>query len=314
MAKGTNDDRAAGRVLSAWGRLLAGLRERQQARTLIYLGLALLALVLLSASLAQVNLLPGRPLPLSSIWPAIESPQELGGAGGSVIVALMRGLIGLSLVLLPVAVIYLIVSPQARKRFLTNLMIFLPILAFFYALTRLQLGDGQGRQGEQQTPGQMPDGQMFTSFDDFVAHPPAWLFWLASFFLLILLSALVAVTVAILTRRRAAPGALEQVAQQAEIALHALQAGADLRNVVIRCYLDMTRVLNEQRGIKRQAAMTPHEFQAHLERLGLPAWPVEQLTQLFEDVRYGALPPGEREAQLAVFCLQSIVKAARSPA
>jgi Domain of unknown function (DUF4129) len=70
----------------------------------------------------------------------------------------------------------------------------------------------------------------------------------------------------------------------------------------------MNLVLSEQRGIQRQTAMTPREFELYLGQIGLKIEHIRQLTRLFERVRYGAGPPGEREEQEAVACLTAIVE------
>jgi hypothetical protein len=70
-----------------------------------------------------------------------------------------------------------------------------------------------------------------------------------------------------------------------ETALAALESGAELHNVVLRCYEEMTRLLNEARGIRRPQAMTAREFELTLTQLGLPEEPVVSLTRLFEEAR-----------------------------
>ena len=79
----------------------------------------------------------------------------------------------------------------------------------------------------------------------------------------------------------------------------------------MRCYYDMVRVLNEERGITRPRAMTPREFEERLRELGIPDEPVRRLTRLFEEVRYGAKTPGESEEEQAIFCLNAIVWASK---
>jgi hypothetical protein len=45
----------------------------------------------------------------------------------------------------------------------------------------------------------------------------------------------------------------------------------------------------------------------------LPFTHIQQLTRLFESVRYGAKTPDETQENLAVECLQAIVHAAEKP-
>jgi hypothetical protein len=102
------------------------------------------------------------------------------------------------------------------------------------------------------------------------------------------------------------------LAREAQEALHALQAGVDLQDAVMRCYFEMGQILSEQRGIRRGETMTPREFERHLRGAGLPQQPVEQLTRLFEGARYGARVSGKREERQAIACLTAIVDACRS--
>jgi hypothetical protein len=110
-----------------------------------------------------------------------------------------------------------------------------------------------------------------------------------------------------LTRRRLSP--LQQLAKEAQDAIDALKAGSDLANTIIRCYYEMNRVLLEQRGFKRDKAMTPREFERDLVGVGLPSEQVRKLTRLFESVRYGTKVSDEEEERQAIESLSLIVNA-----
>jgi hypothetical protein len=71
----------------------------------------------------------------------------------------------------------------------------------------------------------------------------------------------------------------------------------------------MAQSLSEGRGLTRQAAMTPAEFAAALKGQGLPEMAVEELTHLFEAVRYGRQKPGPAAEAQAVACLNAIIEA-----
>ena len=100
--------------------------------------------------------------------------------------------------------------------------------------------------------------------------------------------------------------------QGAENAVNALKAGMDLRNVNIRCYLQMTRSLQEERGIERNYTLTVREFEGWLEFKGFPIDPVHQLTCLFEKVRYGKQQMSDSDEEKAIESLNEIILFCRS--
>ena len=126
-------------------------------------------------------------------------------------------------------------------------------------------------------------------------------------------AALVAAARFVWQRTRRPPSPLQQLGRDAQEALASLRAGGDLKDVVMRCYLEMVRTLNRERGIERAKDVTPREFAAQLEEAGLPGEHVRQLTFLFESVRYGSNAPGESEERQAVTCLEAIVAACGEP-
>lgn len=161
-------------------------------------------------------------------------------------------------------------------------------------------------------PGTMPSLEAFSSgsFEEFVAEPSVWLVLATSVGLAVLMTGLLVGGAWFVWRRFHPPASpLKQLAQEAQGALESLQVGADLKDVVKRCYVQMARVLDEQRGIRRQRYMTPREFERRLEDAGLPGEAVRQLTRLFEDVRYGTRVTGEQEERRAMACLRVIVDA-----
>jgi hypothetical protein len=150
---------------------------------------------------------------------------------------------------------------------------------------------------------------------EFSGTAPQWLVILVSFILAVVVAALVVGIIwAVLRRRRPAEAnaILQELAQQAEEARETIAAGGDLRDTVIRCYAEMNRVVREARGLQRERAMTPHEFEERLAHAGLPAAQVHDLTQLFEVVRYGAKELGPWEGRRAVACLTAIADACRA--
>ena len=103
----------------------------------------------------------------------------------------------------------------------------------------------------------------------------------------------------------------EQLHEITRSALDELFAGRNWEDVVIRCYADMNAAISRRRGIGRHEAMTPREFAARLEQIGLPVSSVNRLTRLFEQARYGSHQSTPDQVQEATDCLAEIMGAVR---
>jgi hypothetical protein len=110
-------------------------------------------------------------------------------------------------------------------------------------------------------------------------------------------------------QRSSLAGPKELLALEARRAIDTLHAGRDLKDTVLRCYREMSQVLQEQRGIQRQKGMTPREFEKYLAEIGLRDEHIRRLTRLFESVRYGDNVSSERDKREAMDCLRAIVRA-----
>jgi hypothetical protein len=285
--------------------------DRRRKRLLLFvLSVAVVAMLLLSTGLSRLEFLDGQPFSLGRLPVGVWG--TFGGLWqGKLLEIVFRVLVLIAALTLPFSIIYFLASRGARKRLLLNFLRLLPFLVLVYVLTQqMQLDVVSPEQGAPQPfPGISED----VPVADVGAAPPQWF--------LSAVSGSCALLVAIVIvgfgwfvwrsrRRKVQP--LEQLAQQAEEAIGAIQAGADLRDTVMRCYYEMSRVLHQQRGIRRHQAMTPREFVTFLEEAGLPTGAVRRLTELFEQVRYGAQSPGQDEEAQALACLESIVEFCRS--
>jgi len=105
------------------------------------------------------------------------------------------------------------------------------------------------------------------------------------------------------------PSTADLLKTEVEGAINEIELGVDLRNVIIRCYADMSHILMDRRGLHRQQAMTPREFELKLQETGLPQTAVQRLTRLFEAVRYGNTQPDPEAEQEAIDCLTTIAEA-----
>jgi hypothetical protein len=279
---------------------------------LIILGIAILGMLGLAIGLTGLSLLPGDLLILSGML-QIGNYQGFDMPGGQALLQFIRIIYLLAIVTLPIMMIYLIISPTARRRLLKFLLrslpFFLGLYLFILFLKRLQ-GDNTsdtplllGAPAKQAVPGVIPPLAP-------IPDPSETAIVLISVILSLVMVSIIGVALWLLWRRSKpdlSPNRL--IARQAQSALDALQAGGDLKNTIIRCYYQMSAVINQQRGIQRSKAMTPHEFEQYLATNGLPGEPVHQLTHLFEEVRYGDLPAGAAEEQAALNSLTAIIEA-----
>jgi hypothetical protein len=282
---------------------------RRRWAVLLPVFVAVMALILLSASIGRLELSQGQVLPRwEDAETVFETPAELPFAPflGYLYVAVYY----LTLVLLPLSILYVIVSPDARKWVLRSLGLLLWLVALV-VLIRANPRLFEELSGKTGKPPPVFDYSLREV--QFSGSLPAWAVWGATILLALLLaSGLVAAAWYVWRRTHPPESPLERLAREAEQALGALQAGADLRDTVQRCYVEMSRVVREAKGLARGEAMTPREFERSLGEAGLPQDRVRQLTRLFEDVRYGAKAAGVREEQQAVDCLGAIVEACRS--
>ncbi|MFN2271570.1 MAG: DUF4129 domain-containing protein [Anaerolineae bacterium] len=285
--------------------------DRRRKRLLLFvLSVAVMAMLLLSSGLSELKFLASQPFSLG------RSPEGIWGTPtglwqSRLFEIVFRVLIFIAALILPFSVIYFLVSREARKRVLLDFLRLLPFLVILYILAQRMQSDVVSP--EPSLPQAPPDVSEGVPIADVNAAPPQWFLSVISVgFALLVATVLVGVGWLVWRYRRRTVPPLEQLAQQAEEAIEAIQAGADLRDTVMRCYYEMSRVLRQQRGIRRHQAMTPREFVVFLEEAGLPAGAVRRLTELFEQVRYGTKSPGREEGAQALACLETIVEFCRS--
>ncbi len=280
--------------------------RRQSTWTLALLGGAILALLLLASSISGLRFQPGHFYAISGPrLPTIEPGTALS-LDPTTISFWQTLLAFISLALLIYLAIALILSAKLRRELLRRILTTLACILLIHLILNLLRGmprvaDG-ALTGPAAPPAQPAVGEPFPTF---VAQPAPWLVLAIS----VLLAALLIGGIWFVWRRgRAQKPALVQLADEAQAALVELQAGGDLTDAVLRCYREMSRVLREQRGIARPRDATAREFERQLATVGLRDEHIQQLTRLFERVRYGPRRTSEREEREAVACLAAIVQ------
>jgi hypothetical protein len=272
--------------------------------------LGVLALVFLAGGLSTFTLQPGKVFQ----QPTYEAPEQTAPVltdtpSSDTFNTLLRGILAVLLVVLPLSVILAMFSKEGRKRLLTNALMIVMVLI---VLSRVQEAQQQAREASQAEVGignQLPAvmGEPLPP----PPPPPSEEFVLVASLVIVVIGLILVVW---LGRRWLFPpqsSALIQIAEEADRARDELAGGGALEDVVIRSYRQMTKIVAEARELRRSPSATPREFEDTLAGAGLPLGPLDDLTKLFEQVRYGGLVAGPAERQIAINSLTAIAAACR---
>lgn len=271
---------------------------------LLYLAIGLASLVILASSISQLQLKTGTLFNEETI-------DEL-----NLLLAQFAEYRGVLLVCAAIIPVLVLVSsllqqaryqqrPEARRNSMLAVVLQLLLLVLALMIIRRRILEDENNP---LNPGQIqaPIASIGENFERIPINIPQYAAFLVGFVLLVLG---VIVLFWLAGRRRRDNISREEVKQDALEALNEIEQGFDLRDVIIRCYYEMTLAVERHRGIKRAEGMTPREFEYQLDHLGIPPEPVAQLTRIFEEVRYGGrMPQGETE-ELARTCLLAIASA-----
>lgn len=197
--------------------------------------------------------------------------------------------------------------PAARRNNILAVLLQLIFLVLAFLVIRRKILESENNPfnaGQLQPPEITFNGEL----ERLPVDIPETLAFLVGFALL----GVIVVLILWLARKREKPSSpLQKIELEALGAISDIEDGADLRNVILRCYYEMNQAVEKQRGMKRAEGMTPREFESQLVVLGIPQEPVLQLTRLFEDVRYGEKDMGSETEDLARKCLSAIASATR---
>jgi hypothetical protein len=281
--------------------------KKRKLQILLLLAVAVVAVVLLAANLSELRLLPGQPFRL----PGTADEEQ----STAVFTLTSMAFIVFSGLLLLVLVIYAFIRPKSKNRIIRDLLAVVLFGIIYYLLMRSQPREFNIEQQRPEPFVPVPDVLPIEPGAELVATPPLWLSTAATIVCAIPIVAILLSAIWLVRNlaRRPVTNPLEQLAEEAQEAIEAIQSGADLKDTVMRCYRDMSRMLAERRGIQRQDAMTPREFEDHLREAGLPDAHIQRLTRLFEKVRYGAKVPDEEDERQAIACLSAIVDLCKTP-
>lgn len=209
-------------------------------------------------------------------------------------------------ILAPLAIFYAIVSPQYR-RLVIRTTIF--IIAFILITNRLrEMMQPATREGEELFGEGAPLAPVVAPppAPEFVTNTPEWFVLVVDLLLALLF---VALAWFLWRRLRRPPEPEPEFLASATSALRQIEAGDNVRDVIMRCYVEMTELMATSGRAQRHRAMTPRDFEAHLAKLGMRDEHIHRMTRLFERVRYGGLQPDPATQAEAQACLRAIVSA-----
>nr|MBN1229385.1 DUF4129 domain-containing protein [Anaerolineae bacterium] len=272
------------------------------------LGGVLVTLVVLASGLSDFKIVRSsfEPRPLAA-------PVSAGGADLILFEILLNILFWFFMISIPIGIVLLIISKDARKTFARNIIFMLIAVGI---LLLAMSGSNELIEEEEETeepvdPEIVPSVNLPvspTSETDPV-DPPRWVVWALSVGVVVITAS--GILWLVTGQRSEEESDLEMLAAEAQTAIDDILAGGDVKDAILRCYYDMIRTLRETQRIKRDAGMTPREFEQRLIEAGLPAPHVERLTRLFEMVRYGLHTPDRVQEEEAISCLTAIVDYAR---
>jgi hypothetical protein len=268
---------------------------------LLSLTVALVSLVLLSSSLSNVQLHAGAPFPSGGDSETIVQPITSLPPMDTYSNPFLRGIFSLILLILMIYVAARLISLIKLKQIFGLFLTIIVLFALVIILPRVAPGKPTLLPEETSSVTIPPSFNYPTSP---LGKPPQALIWFVIIGFVLGASFLV---IKVLQRQMGSAQVQEQLGQEAQNAVNALNAGENLKNVILRCYLQMTRALQDAQGMERNNDMTVREFENWLELKGVPRIPVRQLTQLFEKVRYGKLQLGENDERMGVESLNEII-------
>jgi hypothetical protein len=284
------------------------MTEKLKRKTLIILGSVIIIIMILAASLSQLNLQPGMPLPeLKNNQTIIESNgttlYESMTFNKYIILGILSIIGGLFLFM-----IYKLIRGTGWKSLLTLIKL-LSLIILIALIVLFLISFSPGFQAPLLADLIISFPKTHVSVSQLTAVPP-WMIWMIGIALLV-----VTVATGILIFRYATKQKtiMTSVGLEAKKAWQDIEAGQTLKNVIINCYRQMSILIKESSKLEREDSMTTQEFEDLLKREGVPYEPIHQLTQLFDAARYGDWRPGPTDEQKAINCLEALMHFSSEP-
>lgn len=274
--------------------------------TVIFLTLSMGMIFLIAAGLPALELRPGWPFPHqdSGSLPLSTGGQTPVDVQPGRLLPIFQAFLAVGLLLAGGYLTYLLVTQAGLKRILSASVFLTVVLMLLRWLPAMPIN----RENSWSQPTLRATALPQLKTPVVPLDPPSFL----TVLILIGLALLAAALITVVLHRAVRDRVENRLEQEAARAIAALQAGEDLKNVVLRCYQRMSQALQEEQGLGREVFMTVQEFELLLQSRGVPAEPVRQLTHLFEMVRYGRHTPRVQDEQIALSSLKAILHYSRN--
>lgn len=285
-------------------------------RRIFILGLTLIVLIgLLAAGLQTIEFRGGQPLP------DLGEP-EMGGPGVlpfpyafmERLLELMPWVI-LGIIILAIIIFRKKILKEFTWRIIISCLIILGLFGLFQLIEPLTENNEEdliNNGGPWQPPwGQPwepdPNGEP-TDPPDELAELPWWSSYIIAAMLATLLVWLIWRLIRKISQKYEATPPDKELREAAIQATDELRAGLPAEEVVIRCWTKMAEILTKRTPKENEPAVTPRELAQILAKWGMRDQAITELTQLFEEVRYGAKADASRRNR-ALAALTTIEKA-----
>ena len=274
--------------------------------TLLFLVGTLVSLIMLSGSLSNLQLHAGVPFPSAGDSGSETRFFTTASTRNVYSLTLLKGIFALIFLFLMVYVAARFIALVNIKRLIRLLFTMAAMLVLIILIAQIPITPSTPRPSETSINPIAPPLEYPISP---LGQPPGELI------LFVLIAFIVAIGLLVFkvwgTWLRQS-GMTKQMLHEAESAMNEIKSGENLRNVIFRCYLQMSHALQEDLKVERNNNMTVREFEVWLEEKGFPIVPIHQLTELFEKARYGAQLTMKEDEQIAVESLGEIIRFCRS--
>jgi len=273
-------------------------------KLLKYIFLLIFSVSLLSIGIDDYSLEQGRSLPgaISNPTAHTGSDQQVNKIKNDEIpkLSLFQNLFSVLIVALLISSLFALFKKLNRKS-LTIIAIFVTILVFLFVIAdQFPSSNINGEITLQENENTPSSGELVFSA---ISEPPSFLIWIVGIGFIVIV---VMIFVVFLRRTNEVKKVADPLLLTVDKTLSLLNDGNNFQNVIFDCYSQMIEVMKEEFNINQDASVTANEFKELLIRRGLPVVPVNQITSLFEKIRYGSksiLPEDEKNA---INCLLEI--------